>query len=259
MQTYQEPVAPVRTTVPRSNTILFFVGFLILFLIYRAILLMSAKFDWTIIMVVDCATLVIGCILTRKWITTETWSQAAQQVGVGAPRWGAVLISLLGSAILLAFFPIYSSLTGIVLPLQPNWPLILIGVIAGVGIAEETLFRGYAFHYFNERWSFWRAATLSMVLFALMHLLLFLWLPVVVAMAAIILSIIAAYPMAYLFNKCNQTIWAGAILHSAALATNLFVISEAVSPSLMLVWVVCILAVMLLVVLLALVFLRDPK
>jgi len=257
MHTHSESPAPVRAAGLRSITAQFFVGFLILFLIFRTILLLSVSFDWTITMLVLCGIVLVGSVFTRKWIMKETWAQAARQVGLGAPRWSALLISIFASAVLLAFFPIYSSLTGTAIPLNPNWPWILLGVIAGVGITEETLFRGYAFHFLNERWSFWKAASVSMVLFALMHLLLFFWLPVFVAVAAVILSIIAAFPMAYLFNKSNQTIWAGAILHSAALATNLFVIQEEVSASLSLTWIAAVLAAMLLVVLLVRVFLRE--
>jgi membrane protease YdiL (CAAX protease family) len=260
MKTHTEVEAtPVRTIAPLTKTIQFMVGFLILFLIYRTILLLSTSLDWTVTMLMVCLVMVMGSILTRKWIAKETWKQAVQQVGLGIPRWGAVLISLLVSVSLLFFFPIYSSQIHTSLPLNPRWPWMLLGVITGVGITEEILFRGFAFHFLNERWNFWKAATISMVLFALMHLLLLFWLPLVVAIAAIILSIIASFPMAYLFNKGNQTIWAGAILHSAALATSLFVIPEAVSVSLSLVWIIAILAAMLLVVLLARLFLRDPK
>jgi membrane protease YdiL (CAAX protease family) len=258
MKAHTEAADPIRTSVPLSNTVRFIVGFLILFLIYRTILLLSISLDWTITMLIVCVVVPLGAILTRKWITKETWKQAVQQVGLGIPRWGAVLISLLVSSLLMVFFPIYSSQTHIALPLNPNWPWVLLGVIAGVGITEEILFRGFAFHFLNERWSFWKAATISMVLFALMHLLLLFWLPVVIAIAAIILSIIASFPMAYLFIKGNQTVWAGAILHSAALATSLFVIPEAVSSSLSLVWIFTVLVAMILVVLLSRLFLRDP-
>jgi membrane protease YdiL (CAAX protease family) len=259
MQIRTEPTAPVRASVPLSKTLLFLAGFLILFLVYRTLLLLSATIDWTITMLLVCGLVIIGSVLARKWITGETWAQATRQVGLGRPRWGAVWISLLGSVLLLSFFPLYSTITGTALSLKSNWFWILLGMVAGVGVSEETLFRGYAFHYLNERWSFWRAATISMVLFALMHLLLLFWMPFVLAVAAILLSIIAAYPMAYLFNKCNHTIWAGVLLHSIALATNLFVIPEAVSASLSLVWIVAVLVGMLLVVVLTFVFLRDPK
>jgi hypothetical protein len=76
-----------------------------------------------------------------------------------------------------------------------------------------------------------------MVLFGAMHLLLLLWLPLPIAMAAIILAFIAAYPTAYLFESGNQTIWSPAILHTTALATNLFDIPAELTVSLSLLWI----------------------
>jgi hypothetical protein len=106
-----------------------------------------------------------------------------------------------------------------------------------VGIAEETLFRGYAFNFLQEKRTFWKAATLSMILFGAMHLLLLLWLPMPIAIAAIILAIIAAYPTAYLFEIGSLTIWPSAILHTTALAPNLFEIPAESVVSLSLLWI----------------------
>lgn len=65
-----------------------------------------------------------------------------------------------------------------------------------------------------------------MFLFGAMHLFLLLWLPAPIAIAAILLAILAAYPTAYLFEVSKQTIWPSAILHTTALATNLFEIPQ---------------------------------
>jgi membrane protease YdiL (CAAX protease family) len=113
----------------------------------------------------------------------------------------------------------------------------LLGIIVGVGIAEETLFRGYVFNFLRRGRIFWKAATLSMILFGAMHLILLLWLPLPITIAAIILAIIAAYPSAYLFEAGNQTIWAPAILHTTALATNLFEIPAELAIPLSLMWI----------------------
>jgi membrane protease YdiL (CAAX protease family) len=125
----------------------------------------------------------------------------------------------------------------VALPLQTHWPWILIGIVVGVGIAEETLFRGYVFGFLREKRTFLKAATLSMILFGTMHLLLLFWLPLPIAIAAIVLAILAAYPTAYLFETGNRTIWPSAILHTTALATNLFVIPPELTASISLLWI----------------------
>jgi hypothetical protein len=70
-----------------------------------------------------------------------------------------------------------------------------------------------------------------------MHLLLLFWLPLPIAIAAIVLAILAAYPTAYLFETGNRTIWPSAILHTTALATNLFEIPTEQTVSLSLLWI----------------------
>jgi membrane protease YdiL (CAAX protease family) len=126
-----------------------------------------------------------------------------------------------------------------------------------VGVAEETLFRGYVFGFFREGFTFWKAATYSMFLFGAMHFLLLLWLPIPIAIAAILLSIISAYPTAYLFEQGNRTIWASAVMHSAALATNLFVIPDEISVPLSLLWIGVVLICLSLVFLAGRLFFRN--
>jgi membrane protease YdiL (CAAX protease family) len=158
-------------------------------------------------------------------------------VGFGVPNWRVMGIAVVISALMLSLFPLYASLANVNLPLQNNWLWILIGIITGVGIAEETLFRGYVFNFLRRERTFWNAATISMILFGAMHLLLLLWQPLPIAIAAIILAIIAAYPTAYLFEIGNRTIWPSAILHTTALATNLFEIPADLMVSFSLIWI----------------------
>jgi membrane protease YdiL (CAAX protease family) len=184
-----------------------------------------------------CVVTVSSVTLAWSWLKKSSLPESFRAVGFGIPNWRAVGIALAISVLMLAFFPIYSSLTGIILPLQSNWLWILLGIVTGTGIAEETLFRGYVFNFFRQIHGFWKAATLSMVLFGTMHLLLLFWLPNPIAIAAILLSVLAAYPMAYLFENGNRTIWPSAILHSTALATSLFVIPAEYAISISLLWI----------------------
>jgi membrane protease YdiL (CAAX protease family) len=193
--------------------------------------------DWTWSRIVIGIVVVSGVTIAWSLIKKVPLAQSFWEVGFGVPKWRVIGVTVVISAMMLAFFPLYASLANVRLPLQSNWPWILIGIITGVGIAEETLFRGYAFNFLREKRTFWQAATLSMVLFGAMHLLLLLWLPLPIAMAAIILAFIAAYPTAYLFESGNQTIWSPAILHTTALATNLFDIPAELTVSLSLLWI----------------------
>jgi membrane protease YdiL (CAAX protease family) len=124
---------------------------------------------------------------------------------------------------------------------------ILVGLFALHGIAEEVLFRGFAFHNLRVGRTFARAALLSLLLFAIAHLYLFTYMPPALAMFATFLSLASAYPLAYLFERGNNTIWAPAVLHTQVHAISFFVIPEALvtttAISWMSVWSVSVLVI----------------
>jgi membrane protease YdiL (CAAX protease family) len=214
----------------------FLFAFTILIALFYGLVLLTSNFDWTWARIL-IGTITVGSVTIAWSLLTKTpLAQSFWKVGFGMPNWRVIGIAVLISALMLAFFPLYSSMANVDLPLQNNWVWILIGIITGVAIAEETLFRGYVFGFLREKHTFLKAATLSMTLFAAIHLLLLLWLPLPVAIAALFLAIIAAYPSAYLFETANRTIWSSAILHSTALATNLFVIPADLMVSVSLLW-----------------------
>ncbi len=221
----------------KGQTLPMLIAFVILFALFRGLGFLTATFDWTWSQILICIVVVSSVTVAWSLIKEMPLARSFREVGFGGPNWRVIGIAVVLSALMLIFFPLYSGLAHVQLPLQSNWPWILIGIITGVGITEETLFRGYVFNYLRENRTFWRAATLSMILFGAMHLLLLFWLPVPVAMAAILLAIIGAYPTAYLFETANKTIWPSAILHSTALATNLFVIPAEMTVSLSLIWI----------------------
>jgi len=200
----------------------FLLAFLLLFSLFYGLAFVTASLDWTWARILIGLVTVSGVTVAWSLINKVAIRQSFREVGFGVPDWRVFGIAVLISTLMLAFLPLYSSLANVRLSLQSNWPWILAGTVCGVGIAEETLFRGYVFNFLRRSLTFWRAATFSMILFGAMHLLLLLWLPFPVAVAAILLAVIAAYPSAYLFEAGNRTIWSSTILHTTALATNLF-------------------------------------
>lgn len=243
---------------PKNQFIPFVLAFVILFALFSGLGFLLLNIDWTLAKILICIVTVSGATFAWSMLKKIPIPQSFLEVGFGVPNWRVVFVAAVISALMLAFFPLYSNLAGVNLVLQGNWLWILVGIITGVGISEETLFRGFVFNFFRERFPFWRAATYSMFLFGAMHLLLLLWLPLPIAIAAILLAIIAAYPTAYLFEQGNRTIWASAILHSAALATNLFVIPQEISVSLSLLWIGVVLICLFLTFLVGRLFFSNP-
>ena len=116
------------------------------------------------------------------------------------------------------FFPLFARATATPIAARDGWPLLLPGLLAQGGIAEECLFRGYLFGHLRRERSFWRAAWLSVPPFVAVHLLLFTYMPVPVAAAATLLSLVMSFPLARLYDLGGGTIWAPALLHFVAQA-----------------------------------------
>jgi membrane protease YdiL (CAAX protease family) len=106
-------------------------------------------------------------------------------------------------------------------------------------VAEETLLRAYLFGHLRTGRTFWRAATLSMVPFVAVHLVLFVTLPFWMAAAALVLAVVMSFPMAQLFELGGTTIWPPALLHFVVQGTvKVLVVTGEASAAFPLVWIV---------------------
>ncbi|HEX5943698.1 MAG TPA: CPBP family intramembrane glutamic endopeptidase [Anaerolineales bacterium] len=149
-------------------------------------------------------------------------------LGFGRPDPRALLVAAIIAMIMLAFFPIFSLITDAQITLKSGWLWILLAIVTFNGIGEETLFRGFVFGGLRREagLSFRQAGFISMIIFAAVHLLLFLGNPFFVGFLGTLIAIASAFPMAYLFERGNNTIWAPVVLHVATHAIRLVDISE---------------------------------
>jgi membrane protease YdiL (CAAX protease family) len=163
---------------------------------------------------------------------------AVLRLGYGRPRWRAIAVALVLSGLMLLFFPLLSLATGASLSLNADWLPVLVGIILFNGIAEETVFRGYVFGHMRRYSSFVRAAFVSLVLFAAVHLYLFVGNSFAIGLVATLAAVAAAFPMAYLFERGGNTIWAPVIVHVAVHSIRLVAIPEAVYTLAVMAWLV---------------------
>jgi membrane protease YdiL (CAAX protease family) len=159
-------------------------------------------------------------------------------LGLGRPNARTLVVTTLIGMLTMGFFPIFSWVTGASFALPEGWLWILTGLFAVHGIAEEVLFRGFAFHNLRVGRPFGRAALLSLLLFAIAHLYLFTYMPLALALFATFLSLASAYPLAYLFERSNNTIWAPAVLHTQVHAISFFVVPEAFVTTTAIAWMI---------------------
>lgn len=186
----------------------------------------------TIGIAVVSATLVFQILLRHTGLR-----KSIVGLGLGAPSARGIFASAGVSFLLLSIFPAYSIANGIDLVLSAQWLWSIPGLFFQAGIAEETLFRGYLFGNLREGRTFWRAAILSAIPFAVVHIFLFFTMPFLVAAAAFLLAVVMSFPFAYMFELGGRTIWAPALLHFVVQgAIKLVTMPDDALQSLAIVW-----------------------
>lgn len=115
----------------------------------------------------------------------------------------------------IAVYPVVSWTTGTDFTLEPGWPLLLVSVFAFNGIAEELVWRGYAFRRLRQGRSFTRAVLATMPLIAATHIPIIASSGLTVGVAAMFVAAITSLPFAHLYELGRNTIWAPALVHTA--------------------------------------------
>jgi membrane protease YdiL (CAAX protease family) len=188
-------------------------GLVVVFALFHGVAaaLGSGRGEWGLLV----AAVVVGAILVyERFVLWPAHSPVMAAFGRPAARgmWAAATVS----AALILVPALAAGQRGWTVTVADGIVATAIGVFAQAGIAEETLFRSYLFGHLRATRSFWRAAWLSLAPFAAVHLLLFWTMPLAVAAAALALSCVISFPLAWLYELGGRTVWAPAILHAAS-------------------------------------------
>jgi membrane protease YdiL (CAAX protease family) len=176
--------------------------------------------------------IVVGATLVLQRLRPgQTLASAARAIGLGPPSLVGLLVASGLSAALLLLVPLFARITASTATVEAGSLRLVPGLFAQAGVAEETLFRGYLFGHLREGRSFWGAATLSMLPFVAVHLLLFLTMPWPLALTALALSVAISFPFAHLYELGGATIWAPALLHFVVQGTVKVVVLTGGEPS----------------------------
>ncbi len=209
---------PARTTIGLT-----LVGCALMFLVLQiGTTWLTGRIDMTWSALIATSTMLGLALLLEKLFFKRGLLPALRALGFRRPNAHALAVAGIIAPIMLAFFPLFTLVTGVQVSVRSDWWWILIGAIALNGIAEETLFRGYVFGGLRRSGlSFGRAGGISLVIFAAVHLFLFIQNPFLIALLGTLVAIAAAFPMAYLFERGNNALWAPVVLHVAAHAIRL--------------------------------------
>jgi membrane protease YdiL (CAAX protease family) len=160
-----------------------------------------------------CAGVIVAAVAIEWLLSGRSPVKAAAALGLGAPNARSLVATIVIAGLLLSFYPVFATITGAELSLRDGWVVLLPGLFAQGGIAEETVFRGFLFRRLRGADGFWRGALRAAAPFVLVHLALFLNLDFPIALAAVALSLIVSFPLSWLFAVSGGSVWPGALLH----------------------------------------------
>ena len=212
---------PVRTAAQWAR---FLLGFTILL----AVLLGMSEIDATgrLGLVILAVVMGVGLAVERLLYGTG-WRDAMRRFGFGRLGGRALVAAFVVGALVQLAYPLTAAITGATLTLQPGWPLLLIGLFAFHGLAEELVWRGYAYRRLREGRSFLAAVLWTMPLVAVAHVPIVITSGPVVGAAALTVAAATSVPLAYLFDTGRATIWAPAVVHTAIDSFKLVIVPVA--------------------------------
>ena len=188
-------------------------------------------------------TVLLSLLLLYHLSAGGTRLAANRGIGLGKTGFANLVPGLALSVLLLLFYPVLGWFLHTPIQMADAGLLNLAGLFLTGGLMEEAVFRGFLFGSLRRRGSFRRAALESMVGFALVHLLLFLYLDWPIALLSTILATGISIPLAYLYEKAGNTIWGAALVHASIRTIGLvFTTTEPQYQTLALAWMgVCLL------------------
>jgi membrane protease YdiL (CAAX protease family) len=196
------------------------------------------------------AAVLLVALVVERVLHRCSPAEALRALGLGRPTGRSLAVAV---AVCVPVLVLPWLLVGAVPVLRPGWPWLLVGVFAFHGLAEELVWRGYAYRRLREGRSFGRAVVLTMPLVALAHVPVLVDSGVAVGLAALTVAAVTSVPFAHLWEMGRSTIWAPALLHTAIDAFKLMIIPAAATLTFSLV----LAAVSILVPLLVLLVRRD--
>jgi membrane protease YdiL (CAAX protease family) len=185
------------------------------------------------------AIVVAATIAADQLLLRRPRSGLMDRLGLRRPRVESVVVAGATAVplLLVALFFVLTQPRAAPATFYPGWIALLPGLFAQAGVAEEVLFRAYLFGQVRIGRTFWHAATLSMLPFVGVHLLMFATMPWPVALAGIALAAIISFPQAYLFELGGNMIWAPAFLHFVIQAVPKILVFSDDAQAFALIWI----------------------
>lgn len=223
MTTNQSPIAEVDrpsllvsgagTPSQRRTTALTLGGFALVYAVFQLVAAATGSLYGEAGALI-CGVVLVTVIAVERALFGMPLGQLPEALGFRRPAGSGLLGAIAISCLLLLYYPIVAWATGSTLGLREGWAGLALGLVLQGGIAEEVMWRGYLFRRLRDGRSFWRAASLTTLVMAALHLPLFATLPVAVAFAAMLVSLVISVPLCYLFEIDDGAVWAPSLVHA---------------------------------------------
>jgi membrane protease YdiL (CAAX protease family) len=189
--------------------------FLVGFAAVVAVLMVSSSVDAT----GRLGLPILGAVLAAALVVERTlYARSARPalrlLGFGRPPITPLVTAVLVAAAIQLVYPILTAITGAVPQLRPGWPWLLVGVFAFHGLAEELVWRGYAYRRLRAGRGFLPAVLWTMPLVAATHIPIVVTSGPALGAAAMTVAAVTALPLAWLFDAGRGTLWAPAVVHA---------------------------------------------
>jgi membrane protease YdiL (CAAX protease family) len=206
----------------------FLLGFAVLYGALTAFSAADPTGRWLVVMA--AAVLSVAVVVERVLYRTPI-SRAVRWCGLGRPGGRSLAAAAAVSILVLGVYPLHAAVTGTALALRPDWPWVLVGVFAFHGIAEELVWRGYAFRRLRAGRSFGSAVLWTMPLVAATHVPILLTMGVAVGIGAMAVAALTSLPFAHLYETGHRTLWAPDLVHTAIDSFKLVVVPAAAATT----------------------------
>lgn len=170
------------------------------------------------------AAVFVAAIAVEKILYPAPLHEVLGRVGLGRPGPRALVAAAGVSGLILLVYPVYALVEGHRLTLHEDWPWVLIGIFALHGLAEELVWRGFAFRRLRAGRSYWRSVGWAMPLIAATHLPIVITMGPAIGIGAMLVAAVTTLPLSYLYEMGRRTIWAPALVHTSIDSFKLFVL-----------------------------------
>jgi len=221
----------------RRGLIALLIGFAVVFGVLQGVATWTNSLLGEAGLVVAAAT-VGSAVLVERVLFGRVPLAALLDLGLGRPRAAAVGVAIAIGLILVGCLLLIVRLLGVQVAPRDGWPWLALGLFAQNGVAEELLFRGFLFRHLRAGRTFWRAAHLSLIGFVGAHLTMLATNDLPIVVASLLLAVATTYPLAWLFERGGNTLWAPALVHAATHTIKLVVYQTEPAVVLALIWIV---------------------